>query len=180
MSGKFASAESRRSEFESAAVAHLQDIYRAALSMFGNPAEAEDVTQDVFFEAWRSFSRFEPGTNCRAWLFKILMHKASHHRRKWFRRLKQAPLDEALENSLEATPSIPDQLTDEDLLAALGQIPEQYRDMLILADVQEFAYKEIAEIQQIPIGTVMSRLSRARAQLRRILANASGDNHNSR
>ncbi|MCW5965865.1 MAG: sigma-70 family RNA polymerase sigma factor [Bryobacterales bacterium] len=174
MSARFDNAETRRAEFESVAIPHLPDLYRAALAMFKNPAEAEDVTQEVFVEAWRSFSRFEPGTNCRAWLFKILMHKASHHRRKWFRRLKQAPLDDVLENTIEAVPSIPDGLTDEEILAALGRLPEAFRDILILADVQEFAYKEIADIQQIPIGTVMSRLSRARAALRRELGGPPG------
>lgn len=174
MSGRYENAETRRAEFESAAIPHLHDLYRAAMAMFRNPAEAEDVVQEVFFEAWRSFSRFEPGTNCRAWLFKILMHKASHHRRKWFRRMKEAPLDDVLENTVEAIPSIPDGLTDEVLLGALGRLPDAFRDILILADVQEFAYKEIADIQQVPIGTVMSRLSRARAALRRELGGAPG------
>lgn len=169
MSGPFGSADTRRSEFESAALPHLSDIYRAALAMFGNQAEAEDLVQEVFIQAWRSFDRFEPGTNCRAWLYKILIHKASHHRRKWFRRLKQSPIDEVLENNLEAAPEIPAGLTDEALLAALGRLPGHYRSILILADVEEFSYKEIAEIEQIPIGTVMSRLSRARAALRRAL-----------
>ncbi len=169
MSGPFPNAEARSAEFESAAVPHLNDLYRAALAMFKNPAEAEDVVQEVYVEAWRSFSRFEPGTNCRAWLYKILMHKASHHRRKWFRRMKQAPLDEALENTLEATPELPAGITDEELLGALGRLPETYRDILILADVEEFSYKEISGIQEVPIGTVMSRLSRARAALRREL-----------
>lgn len=170
MKTQFESAGERRAEFESVAVPHLNDIYRAAMAMFANPAEAEDVTQDVFVEAWRSFSRFAPGTNCRAWLFKILMHKANHHRRKWFRRLKQAPIDDVLENTLEAIPSVPAELTNEELLAALSRIPDHFRDILILADVQEFSYKEIASIQRIPIGTVMSRISRARGHLRRELA----------
>lgn len=77
------------------------------MAMFRNPAETEDVVQEIFVEAWRSFSRFEPGTNCRAWLFKILMHKASHHRRKWFRRMKEAPLDDVLENTVEAVHARP-------------------------------------------------------------------------
>ncbi len=175
MIGRYESGDARRSEFESAAIPHLSDLYRAALAMFKNPAEAEDVVQEVFVEAWRSFSRFEPDTNCRAWLFKILMHKASHHRRKWFRRLKQSPLDEMLENTIEAVPSIPDAITDEDLLASLASLSDTYRDILILADVEEFSYKEIAEIQQIPIGTVMSRLSRARAALRRVLGEGAAE-----
>ena len=160
----------RQEEFESSALPHLNEIYRAAMAMFGNPAEAEDLAQEVFTEAWRSFHRFEPGTNCRAWLFKILMHKASHHRRRWFRRLKQNPIDEVLENTLEAQPSIPAEITDEEMLAALGRIPDQFRSILLLADVQEFSYKEVASILSVPIGTVMSRLSRARAHLRRELS----------
>jgi RNA polymerase sigma-70 factor (ECF subfamily) len=170
MSGAFGSADSRREEFEQAATPHLPGIYRAALAMFGNPAEAEDLTQEVFVEAWRSFHRFEPGTNCRAWLFKILSFKAGHHRRKWFRRRKDASVDEVIENTTQAPTPIPEDLRDEDVLAALARVPDAFRDILILADVQEFSYKEIAEIQEVPIGTVMSRLSRARAHLRRALA----------
>ncbi|MCU0228346.1 MAG: sigma-70 family RNA polymerase sigma factor [Bryobacterales bacterium] len=169
MSGPFPKAEARSAEFEAVAVPHLRDLYRAALAFFRNPAEAEDVIQEVYVEAWRSFSRFEPGTNCRAWLYKILMHKASHHRRHWFRRMKQAQLDEPLVNTLQAQPEIPATLTDAELLSALGRLPEAYRAILLLADVEEFSYKEIAAMQEIPIGTVMSRLSRARAALRREL-----------
>ncbi|MDZ7638966.1 MAG: sigma-70 family RNA polymerase sigma factor [Bryobacterales bacterium] len=170
MNGAFGKADTRRTEFERDAAPHLPGIYRAALAMFGNPAEAEDVAQEVFVQAWQSFDRFEPGSNCRAWLFKILSFKAGHHRRKWFRRRREAAVDEILENTTEAPVPIPEGLKDEDVLAALARVPEAFREVLILADVQEFSYKEIAEIAEIPIGTVMSRLSRARGYLRRELA----------
>jgi RNA polymerase sigma-70 factor (ECF subfamily) len=165
MPNEYPSAEERREEFEREALPHLNDLYRTALGMFANPSEAEEVAQEVYLEAWKSFHRFEPGTNYRAWLFKILFHKANHHRRKWFRLMKNPPIDEYLENTIESKESIPDNLTDEDLLAALQKVPDTYRDIILMADVQAFSYKEIAEMMEIPIGTVMSRRSRGRQHL---------------
>ena len=164
-SGSGASTE----EFEAAALPHLNDIYRTAVGMLRNPTEAEDLAQDVYLHAWKSFHRFQAGTNCRAWLFKILFHRLHHHRRKWFR----MPLgldDTVLEATLAAEPPVPDGITDEEVLAAIARVPEDFREVLLLADVEEFAYKEIAETLGIPIGTVMSRLSRGRKLLRADLA----------
>ena len=159
----------RREEFESAALPHLNDIYRTAFSLLRNPTEAEDLAQDVYLNAWKSFDRFQPGTNCRAWLFKILFHRLHHHRRKWFQ-FKLAKEDEVFEEKLVAEPPVPDRLTDEEVLAAIERVPREFRAVLLLADVEEFAYKEIAETLEIPMGTVMSRLSRARKLLRVELA----------
>src|SRR5262245_63372739 len=124
-----ASAEQR---FETEALPHLNDIFRTATRILGHKERAEDVAQEVFFEAWKSFRRFEPGTNCRAWLFKILFHVIHHHRRKWFR-FKFTSEDEALlEQTLVYEPPVPESITDEDMLAALERVPQNYRDVLLL------------------------------------------------
>ena len=152
--------------FEAEAVPHFDDLYRTAVRVIGDRQTAEDLVQETYLEAWKSFRRFEPGTNCRAWLFKILFHVIHHHRRKWFR-FKFIGEDESmLEQILVYEPPIPQDITDEDMLAALARVPQDYREVLLLADVQEFSYKEVADTLNIPIGTVMSRLSRGRAVLR--------------
>jgi RNA polymerase sigma-70 factor, ECF subfamily len=128
--------------------------------------EAEHLVQETYLQAWKSFQRFEPGTNCRAWLFKVLFYVIHHHRRKWFR-FKFTREDEVLlENTLVYEPPIQQDITDEDILTALDKVPQSYREVLLLADVQEFSYKEVADTLNIPVGTVMSRLSRGRAALR--------------
>jgi RNA polymerase sigma-70 factor (ECF subfamily) len=156
--------------FESEALPHLNDIFRTAARILGEKERAEDVAQEVFLQAWKSFERFEPGTNCRAWLYKILFHCVNHHRRKWFRfpLLKEA--EEFVEANLPAAEAIPEHLTDQEILNALDAIPVDYRSAVVLVDVEEFSYREAAEILTVPIGTVMSRLSRGRKLLREQLA----------
>jgi RNA polymerase sigma-70 factor (ECF subfamily) len=153
-------------DFESIALPYLNDLFRTALRVTGDRAEAEDLVQEAFLQAWKSFHRFEPGTNCRAWLFKILFHVIQHHRRKWFnlRLIKEG--EEILETTLAYEPPIPEQISDEEVLMALEKMPQAYRDVVLLADVEEFSYKEIAETLNVPVGTVMSRLSRGRRLLR--------------
>ena len=156
--------------FEAEALPHLNDIFRAATRILADRSRAEDVAQEVYVQAWKSFDRFQPGTNCRAWLFKILFHCVNHHRRQWFRfpQLKEA--EEFLEANLAAPVSIPEQLTDQEILAALDRVPAGFREVVLLVDVEEFSYQEAAEILTIPMGTVMSRLSRGRKLLRDELA----------
>jgi len=156
--------------FETEAMPHLNDIFRTATRVLGERGRAEDVVQEVYLQAWKSFDRFETGTNCRAWLFKILFHCVNHHRRKWFRFPLLKENEEFLEANLTYSPPVPDHLTDEEILAALENIPGDFRSVVLLVDVEEFAYKEAADILQIPIGTVMSRLSRGRKLLREQLA----------
>lgn len=165
-----ASAEAVRERFELEAMPHLNDLYRTAVRLMGDAARAEDVVQEAYLQAWKSFDRFEPGTNCRAWVFKILFHCANHQRRKWFRFPLLKETEEFLEANLAARDPIPDKLTDGEILAALDRISEEFRSVVLLVDVEEFAYREVAEILGIPIGTVMSRLSRARKALREQLA----------
>lgn len=158
-------------EFEAAALPHLNELFRAAQHTLASRQEAEDVVQETFLQAWKSFHRFEPGTNCRAWLFKILFHVIHHHRRKlykftWVTQSEEESLDERL--VYEAP--IAQQISDEEVLAALQKIPQHYREVVLLADVEEFSYQEISDTLTIPLGTVMSRLSRGRKLLRKELA----------
>ena len=152
--------------FEAEAMPHLNDIFRTATRLLGERARAEDIAQEVYLQAWKSFHRFETGTNCRAWLFKILFHCVNHHRRKWFRFPLLKETEEFLETNLTSSPPIADKLTDEDILAALDRIPADFRSVVLLVDVEEFSYKEASDILTVPIGTVMSRLSRGRKALR--------------
>jgi len=164
----------RVEDFETAALPHFDDLYRTAVRVMGDRTEAEDLVQETYLEAWKSFHRFEPGTNCRAWLFKILDHVIHHHRRKWFTLKFVKESEELLEDVLTYEPPVPEHVTDEDILAALDKVPEDFREVLLLADVQEFSYKEVSDTLKIPVGTVMSRLSRGRRILRCQLAPLSG------
>jgi RNA polymerase sigma-70 factor, ECF subfamily len=157
--------------FEAEAMPHLNDIYRTAQRILRDSERADEVVQEVYLQAWKSYDRFEPGTNCKAWLYRILFHSVNHYRRKWFRFRLLSEHEEHLQENLAWTPPVPDRLTDKDILAALDAIPPDFRSVVLLVDVEEFAYKEVASILQIPIGTVMSRLSRGRKLLRRRLAN---------
>ena len=157
-------------DFESEALPHLNDIFRTAVRVLGDRDRAEDVSQEVYLQAWKSFHKFERGTNCRAWLFKILFHCVNHHRRKWFRFPLLREAEEFLETNLAQVETIPERLTDDELIAALDRLPADFRSVVLLVDVEEFAYKEASRILGIPIGTVMSRLSRGRKALREQLA----------
>jgi RNA polymerase sigma-70 factor (ECF subfamily) len=112
-------ADSAADRFETEALPHLNDIFRTATRILGDKARAEDVAQEVYLQAWKSFHRFEPGTNCRAWLFKILFHCVNHHRRKWFRFPLLKETEEFIEANLPCAEPIPEHLTDGDILAAL-------------------------------------------------------------
>ena len=157
-------------EFETIAMPHRNDLYRTARRVLGNQTEAEDVVQETYLQAWKSFHRFEPGTNIRAWMFKILFHVIQHHRRKSYRLVTVKEEEEFIFDQLTYEPPVPQELRDEDVLAALDRVPMHFRSVILLADVQEFSYKEIAESLSIPIGTVMSRLNRGRKILRDALA----------
>jgi RNA polymerase sigma-70 factor, ECF subfamily len=156
--------------FETIALPHLNDLFRAARHTLGDAAEAEDVVQETYLQAWKSFHRFEVGTNIRGWLFKIMFHVMDHHRRKWLRLKWKSESDDALLETLTYEPETPPQLTDEEVLAALNRLPQNFRAVVLLADVEEFSYKEIADLLGVPMGTVMSRLNRGRKLLRTELA----------
>ena len=167
---KMADSRTMSERFEAEALPHLNDVFRTAVHILRDREQAEEVLQEVYFQAWKSFHRFEPGTNCRGWLFGILFNCIHHHRRKWFRFPLLKPSEDFLEANLMYTPPIPDSLTDGEILAALDRVPDDYRAVVLLVDVEEFAYKEVAGILSVPIGTVMSRLSRGRKLLRDRLA----------
>ena len=160
----------RLEDFESAALPHLDDIYRTAVHPLRDANEAEDLAQDVYLQAWKSFDRFQPGTNCRAWLFQILFHRLHHHRRKWFPMRFMERDEHVLENAAPYEPPVPEELTDKEVLAALEKVPQDFREVLLLTDVHELSYKEAAAALGIPVGTVMSRLSRGRKALRNQLS----------
>src|ERR1043166_2477505 len=155
--------------FEAAALPYLNDLYRAAASTLRSRAEAEDAVQEAYLQALKSFHRFTPGTNCRAWLFRILFHVISHQRRKWFGRFVFSEREELEQTAVYEEP-VGEELTDDEMIAAFRKLPRQFADVVMLCDVQEFSYKEIQETLGIPVGTVMSRLSRGRQMLRAQLA----------
>jgi RNA polymerase sigma-70 factor, ECF subfamily len=160
--------EARIDEFEAVALPHLDTLFRTATRILRDRSDAGDVVQETYLQAWKSFHRFEAGTNCRAWLFKILFHTIHHHRRKAFRaQLRLVRDDEpGLEETLAAEPPVNEDLDDATVLAAFDRMPDYYREVVLLVDVQEFSYKEASEALGVPIGTVMSRLSRGRKLLR--------------
>ena len=163
----------RVEDFEAVAMPHLADLYRSASLLLRNSSEAEDLAQEVYLEAWKSFHRFEPGTNCRAWLFKILFHRLHHLRRRLIKASKlEAFSSPADQDNLMAEPPVPQEIRDDEILLALEKVPVEFREVVLMADVEEFSYKEIAAALKIPLGTVMSRLSRGRKLLRQELAEA--------
>ena len=155
--------KNKTEDFEAAALPHVHDLYRTAARLVASRPQAEDLVQETYLQAWKSFHKFTIGTNCRAWLFKILLNKVSHHRSGWLKLVKRS---DELPEDLIYEPSVPEHLCDEEVLAALEKIPLCYREAVLLADVQEFSYKEVAFILKVPVGTVMSRLSRGRKLLR--------------
>ena len=162
--------------FEAEAMEHINDLYRTAVRLTRSHQDADDLVQETYMQAWRSFERYEAGTNCRAWLYKIMFNKYDHLRRKKFTQAKyfQEADEFTFDNSVYTAP-IPEHLTDKEVIGALNKLPEHYRSVVLLADVHEFDYKEVAAILDIPIGTVMSRLSRARGQLKKSLAKVAAD-----
>ena len=156
-------------EFDAEALPHMDALFRAAAAILHSRSEAEDAVQETYLQALKSFHRITPGTNCRAWLFRILFHVISHQRRKWFGRMIFTEREELEQTEVYMEP-VAEQLTDDELIQAFRKLPQQFAEVVMLADVQEFSYKEIQETLRIPAGTVMSRLSRGRQLLRVQLA----------
>jgi RNA polymerase sigma-70 factor, ECF subfamily len=161
-------------EFQEAALPYLDAVYRFAWRLSRDAAVADDLTQETFLQAWRSFSRFERGTNCRAWLFGILYFVWSHERRR--RGREPVVYDDSIVEAASpcSEPPIPDHLTDADVLAALDSLPRALRETILLTDVEGFTYREVSSLLEIPLGTVMSRLNRGRRLLRAQLASHAG------
>lgn len=171
----------RTARFERDALVYVDQLYGAALRMTRNPADAEDLVQETFAKAFSSFAQFTPGTNLKAWLYRILTNTFINSYRKkqrqpqttghevedWQLAKAEAHTSTGLRSAeTEALERMPHSAVTE----ALSELPEDFRLAVYLADVEGFAYKEIAEIMGTPIGTVMSRLNRGRNQLRTKLA----------
>ena len=168
----FGSSKEREKEwaaFEAEALPLMADVFRVAIYLVRDREEAEDLTQETFAQALKSFHRYTPGTNCRAWLVTILYHLNSKRRYKLGRLKLVEDADEQIAQTVAFEPPIPEHLTDTEILQALERIPKQFREVVLLTDVEEFSYKEVAELLQTPIGTVMSRPHRGRRLLRQQL-----------
>lgn len=168
--------------FEEEALPLLDPLYSGALRMTRNPADAEDLLQETMMRAYRSFDRFEPGTNLKAWMFRILTNAYINTYRKKQREPKKVSQDEVAEFDLyrelkdhdprlSVTPEtlVLDELVDSDILTAIDDLPEQFRMAVVLSDVEDFSYAQMAEIMDVPLGTVMSRLHRGRKALQKRL-----------
>ena len=172
-----------QAEFADQALEFMPALYSAALRMTRNPADAEDLVQETYLRAYRGFGGFTTGTNLRAWLYRILTNTYINSYRAKQRRPDERQLDEvedfylyrrigAVEEAMAARSAedeLMDLFTDDEVKSALDSLPEQFRLAVYLADVEEFSYKEIAEILDIPIGTVMSRLHRGRKAMQKEL-----------
>lgn len=175
-------ARERRERLETEALTYLDALYRTALRLSRNAQDAEDLVQETYLNAFRALDRFEEGTNLRAWLFRILNNAFISQ----YRRRKRRPsssledvteyylYDHLAEGGIAPAPENPEQevlsrIGDERVLAALEELPMEFRQVELLADVEGFSYREIADILNIPIGTVMSRLYRARRRLQKVL-----------
>ncbi len=160
---------SRRRRFERAAVPHLTALYRLARQMAGAQT-ADDLVQESYLRAWKYFDSFDPDTNCRAWLFRILRNVWADRYRKT--RL-EIPLPDdsraAMEPYYDWEEGFLGDAFSEEVEHALSELPEEFRWAVLLADVEEFSYQEIAGIMQCPIGTVMSRINRGRRMLARLI-----------
>ncbi len=170
-----------RSEFAQQAMQYAPQLYSAALRMTRNSSDAEDLVQDTYVRAYRGFGTFSDGTNLRAWLFRILTNTFINTYRAKQRRPQETELADVEDLYLyrrisgvevaaqSAEDTLFDLFTDDEVKKALEELPEAFRLPVLLADVEQFSYKEIAEMLDIPIGTVMSRLHRGRKAMHKAL-----------
>jgi RNA polymerase sigma-70 factor (ECF subfamily) len=153
-----------RAEFESTALVHAQSLLRFAVRMVRDAHRAEDLVQETLLSAWRHFHQFERGTNCRAWLFRILINARNREFNKRSALAEVISIDEVQVPAPETVSS------SVEILSALDNLSGEHREVLMLGVVEGFSIKELSSILDVPAGTVMSRLSRARARLRELLS----------
>jgi RNA polymerase sigma-70 factor, ECF subfamily len=166
--------------FEAIALEHFDALYNTAMRLTHNPSAAQDLVQETYLKAYRFFHRFEPGTNIKAWLFTILRNTYINTYRKIIRQQRQVDFEQV--SPFLADPAAPSEwqerdsveemlryVVQDDVKRALDDLPEEYRLVVLLADLEDFSYKEIADIVGCPVGTVMSRLFRGRRLLRKSL-----------
>jgi len=172
-----------QASFTELAMEHMPSLYTAALRMTRNPSDAEDLVQETYLKAYRAFGTFREGTNIKAWLYRILTNTYINTYRAKKRRPEETHIDdvenlylyrrlgglEGAQSGRSAEDEVLDHFTDADVKAAIEALPEQFRMAVLLGDVEGFSYKEIAEILDVPIGTVMSRLHRGRRALQKRL-----------
>ena len=177
--------------FADDAMQYMDALFSAAMRMTHNAADAEDLVQETYLRAYRGYGRFEDGTNLRAWLYRILTNTFINSYRSKQRRPVESDLAdvedlylyrrlgglEMSQRGRSAEDELMDLVTDAEVKDALEALPDQFRIAVLLADVEGFSYKEIAEILDIPIGTVMSRLHRGRKGLQKLLADFAIDRH---
>ena len=177
---RLAAAERDRVHFEEDALALSDQVYRVARHLTGSRDEAEDLVQDTYARAFRSWRQFQPGTNLRAWLLRILTNLNIDRGRRAQRTPDTQPLEEGdyfLYNKLEESADGPtdqervvERLSQDDIVTALAKVPHDFRDVVVLVDIGDFSYNDAAQILDIPVGTVMSRLHRGRRILKTQLA----------
>lgn len=157
-------------DFEQEAMPLVADLFRVAMFLKRNLPAAEDLVQETMMQGLKSFHRYEKGTNCKAWLTTIMYHTHYKQLRKQTNLQMVADTEEKIAETVQFEAPIPQQITDEDVLQALKKVPDTFREIILLCDVEGFTYKEIAAFLDVPIGTVMSRLHRGRKILRGELA----------
>jgi RNA polymerase sigma-70 factor (ECF subfamily) len=176
---RIASEARDRVRFEEDALALSDQVYRVARRLTANREEAEDLVQEAYARAFRNWRSFQPGTNLRAWLFRILTNLNIDRGRRLQRTPDTQPLEEGdyfLYNRLEETGGEPEEekvverLSQDSVVEALAAVPHDFRDVVVLVDIGEFSYRDAAQILDIPVGTVMSRLHRGRRILKHELA----------
>ena len=155
--------------FEREVLPQADRLFRLAMWFVRNRTDAEDVVQDTMIQALKSFHRFQPGTNCRAWLTTILQRVVSNRRRAAGRSIVVDDPDDRIAHTVPFVPPVPQDLTDELVLDSLRRLPVAFQEVILLCDVEDLSYRDAAAALAIPIGTVMSRLHRGRAQLRAAL-----------
>ena len=175
-SEKKISLQKRHEEFESEAMQHVDALYNFALRMTGNGDDANDLLQETYLKAYRFFDKFEKGTNCKAWLFRIMKNSYINLYRKFSKEPDKVDYDEikSFYNTIRDDSTDPNDLQeklfgnllDDDVTFALESLPEDFRTVVILCDIEGFTYEEIAQFVECPIGTVRSRLHRGRKMLR--------------